>query len=496
MMSATPILDTDACYRAVCSRDRRFEGRFVVAVTSTGIYCRPGCPAKVPARRNMRFLPSPAAAELAGFRPCRRCRPDASPDSAAWLGTGATIARALRLIDEGSLDRGGVDGLADRMGLTARHLRRLFVQRLGAPPKAVALTRRAHFARQLVEETDFPMSDVAMAAGFGSVRRFNDAIQRTFQRPPRLLRRGTIGAHRGGSLELRLPYRPPLDWSASLEFLATRAIPGVERVESGRYRRTIRTPTGPGLLEVTPAGDGTALLLRVDAPQGRGLERMVRRVRRLFDLDADPLRIGNDLARDPMLDPVVRAHPGLRIPGAWNGFETAVRAVLGQQVSVRGATTLAGRLVAEHGEAFQSGEAGLTHLFPEPEHLAHLEPARLGLTRARSQCLVALARALESGSLSLDHAVSLEDAVAHLQDLPGIGPWTAHYIAMRALGEPDAFPAGDLVLQRETGLSEAMLLTRAERWRPWRAYATLYLWRRHGDAAAGASRPRRGGKLG
>lgn len=487
MMPGAPGLDCDACYRAVRSRDRRFEGRFVLAVTSTGIYCRPGCPAKIPARRNMRFLPSPAAAELAGFRPCRRCRPDASPDSAAWIGTGATITRALRLIDEGALDQNGVESLASRLGITARHLRRLFLERLGAPTKAVAQTRRAHLARQLVEETDLPMADVAEAAGFGSVRRFNGAIRRTFRCPPREFRRATHGTRSCEGLALKLPYHPPLDWDSLLEFLAARAIPGVEIVEKDRYRRTIRTASGPGVLEVTHAPEGAALRLRVGAPPGVGLDRIVRRVRRLLDLGADPVQIGKDLARDPLLAPVIRAHPGLRVPGAWNGFETAVRAVLGQQVSVRGATTMAGRLVAALGEPIPSGEEGLTHLFPEPADFARSDLWRLGLPRARAKCLAGLAQAVESGSLDLDSTASLEAAVARLQALPGIGPWTAHYVAMRALGEPDAFPAGDLVLQRETGLSEAKLATRSQPWRPWRAYATLYLWRRHADTAARAT---------
>jgi len=473
--------DADALYRAVRSRDRRFEGRFVLAVTSTGIYCRPGCPARIPARRNVRFLPSPAAAERAGFRPCRRCRPDASPDSAAWSGTAATITRALRLIDEGALDRSGVDALAERLGMTARHLRRLFMERLGAPPKAVALTRRAHFARRLLDETDLPMTAVATAAGFGSVRRFNGAIRRAFRCAPREFRRAPDCFPVTGGLALRLPYRPPLDWESVLEFLAARAIPGVETVYGNHYRRTIRTAAGPGLLEVAPAPKGPALVLRVDAPPEPGLARIVHRVRRLFDLDADPIRIGRDLSSDPLLAPLLRAHPGLRVPGAWDGFETAVRAVLGQQVSVRGATTLAGRLVLALGEPIPTREEGLTHLFPAPTALAGADLSRFGLPRARAACLVALGRAVASGSLALDSAASLDDAVTRLEVLPGVGPWTAQYIAMRAFAEPDAFPAGDLGLKRATGLGEARLLKRAEAWRPWRAYATMVLWRRHAD---------------
>jgi AraC family transcriptional regulator, regulatory protein of adaptative response / DNA-3-methyladenine glycosylase II len=300
---------------------------------------------------------------------------------------------------------------------------------------------------------------------------------------------------RADGWSLKLPYHPPLDWESLLAFLATRAVPGVEVVEGDRYRRTIRTAAGPGLLDVTPASEGGALLLRIDAPQGPGLDRIVRRVRRLFDLDTDPVRIGRDLARDPLLAPAVRTHPGLRVPGAWDGFETAIRAVLGQQVSVRGATTTAGRLVAALGTRIPSKAEGLTHLFPEPADLARSDSSRLGLPRARARCLVSLARSVESGSLQLEHATSLEEAVSRLTSLPGVGPWTAHYIAMRALGEPDAFPAGDLVLRRQVGLSEARLRLRAERWRPWRAYATMYLWRRSADAASESKPSRRQRRL-
>ncbi len=491
MTSAPLDLDADACYRAVRSRDRRFEGRFVLAVTSTGIYCRPGCPARIPARRNVRFLPGPAAAEVAGFRPCRRCRPDASPDSPAWNGTAATVTRALRLIDEGALDQGGVEALAARLGMSGRHLRRLFLERLGATPKAVALSRRAHFARKLIEETGLSLAAIAHASGFGSVRRFNGVVRRTFRCAPGELRRGAPA--RGAGVELRLPYRPPLDWKALLEFLAARAIPGVEKVEGDRYRRTIRIDSAPGFLEVLPAPGGGALLLRVGAPQpGAGLDRIVRRVRRLFDLDADPLRIGRDLARDPFLASRVRAHPGLRVPGAWDPFETTVRAILGQQVSVRGATTLAGRLVSVLGKPFGPAAGGLTHLFPAPADVARADLSRLGLPEARRRCLATVARAAASGSLPLDGSATLEEAVERLTALPGVGPWTAQYVAMRALAEPDAFPEGDLGLKRATGLSGVALLERAERWRPWRAYAAMHLWHRPGGVAGKAGRSRGG----
>jgi AraC family transcriptional regulator of adaptative response / DNA-3-methyladenine glycosylase II len=493
-------LDQDACYRAFRSRDRRFEGRFVVAVKTTGIYCRPGCPARLPRRENVRFLPSTAAAEEAGFRACMRCRPDASPDSAAWLGTSAVVARALRLIDEGALDDAGVEELAARLGMGERHLRRLFVELLGAPPRAIARTRKAHFARKLLEETDLAVSVVALSAGFGSVRRFNTAMRETFGRSPRELRKARRGGRTSprGGLVLRLPYKPPFDWTSLLEFMGPRAIPGVEIVEGNSYRRTVRIDGSAGTIEVSPLRGSHALTLRVDIPLGPGLDRLVRRVRRLFDLDADPDRIARDLRRDLLLARLLRGRPGIRVPGAWDGFETAVRAILGQQVSVRGATTLSGRLVILLGEpldgpvggksisgenaggrAFRDGatsSGGLTHLFPGPDVVAGADLSRIGIPRGRAAAIRGLAEALLAGTVSLDALHDMEEAVARLSALPGIGPWTAQYIAMRVLGEPDAMPFGDLGLQRTLGMTEAALRKRSEAWRPWRAYAAMHIW--------------------
>jgi len=477
-------LDEEVCYRAVRSRDRRFEGRFIVAVETTGVYCRPGCPARTPSRRNVRFLPTPAAAEEAGFRACMKCRPDASPDSAAWLGTSATVARALRLIDEGGLGS-GVDALAGRLGMGGRHLRRLFTEQLGAPPRAIARTRKVHFARKLLEETRLPMGAVARSAGFRSLRRFNAAMKEAFGRPPRELRglngRRRVGPAPARELELCLPYRPPFDWDSLISFLAMRAIPGVEVVDGDSYRRTVKVAGREGTIRVSQLRGKQALGLSVSLEVGPGLDKLVRRVRRLFDLDSDPDRIARDLRRDPALAPLVAAFPGLRVPGAWDGFETSVRAILGQQVSVKGATTLSGRLVEAHGERMAGGADGLTHHFPAPAVLSRTDLTKLGLPAARGRAINALAAAVRTRAISLDAGADLASAVSEMCGLEGIGPWTANYIAMRALGEPDAFPLGDLGLRQALGLAPAALEKRAEAWRPWRAYATMYLWKSLGQ---------------
>jgi AraC family transcriptional regulator of adaptative response / DNA-3-methyladenine glycosylase II len=484
-MDAMDGMQADALYRAVASRDRRFEGRFIVAVTSTGIYCRPGCPARIPAQRNVRFYGHPAAAEAAGFRACARCRPDAS----VWLGTSATVQRALALIDDGALAGGGegdVARLAERLGVGDRHLRRLFAEHVGASPWAVAQTRRAHFARQLLDETSLPLAEVAFAAGFASVRTFNAAVRRAFARTPSELRRAQSAADllpaddtdapfRGdATLTLALPFRAPLAWSALLGFLAGRAIPGVEHIEGDVYRRT--TADG-GLVEAR--ADDSHLRVKLRIPSARGVRDAVERLRRLCDLNADPASIAAVLGRDRALGPAVRALPGLRVPGGWDGFELAVRAILGQQVSVAGATTLAGRLVTTFGRPLAAPAPSLTHSFPTAGAVAAAggaEVARaVGLPRARGVALATLAAAVADGSLPLDRTLALEVLVARLVALPGVGPWTAHYLALR-LGEPDAFPAGDLWLRRALSLDEAALVARAERWRPFRAYAALYLW--------------------
>ena len=463
------VLDEDTCYRAARSRDARFDGRFFTAVKTTGIYCRPICPARTPLRQNVRFFACAAAAEEAGFRPCRRCRPDAAPGTPAWNGPSATVSRAVRLIERGALDEGSVDELAGRLGVGGRQLRRLFAEHLGTSPLLVARSRRAHFARALLDATAWPMPQVAQEAGFRSLRRFNEVMQAVFKRTPSELRR------RGGadspSLTLRLAYRPPYDWSALVGFLGARAIAGVEIVDAGGYRRTFEN----GRLEVRP-DRGNALALTVTLTRrdpGQVLE-IAGRVRRMFDLYADPLEIGAMLAADPLLGPSVRARPGLRVPGTWDPFETCVRAILGQQVSVRAATTLGGRLVGAFGARIPGAAGGLTHLFPTPERLASAPLERIGLTRARAESIRCVAR---SAQVLRERPESLDGLIDRLRSLPGVGPWTAHYLAMRAFGEVDAFPSGDLVLRKASREpSSAALERRSVAWRPWRAYAAMHLW--------------------
>ncbi len=504
MLRMTP-LDPAICYEALKSRDRRFEGRFVVAVGTTGIYCRPGCPAKMPHREHVRFYATPVAAEEAGFRPCLRCRPETAPRSAAWQGTQATVTRALRLLDHEPEAATDLARLAERLGIGPRHLRRLFVTHVGASPRAVVQSRRAHFARRLVEETDLPLETIALTAGYGSARRFRAAFGNAFGRAPAQLRgrrggtRATAAPHEGERpIELTLPYVPPYDWPAVLAYRAARLIPGVETVERDAYRRTI----DGGVLEVAPApgaarariNDRPSLVLRLWLSDPGGLDRLVARARRMLDLEADPNAIAEHLAHDRALAARVRRVPGMRIPGAWDPFELAVRAVLGQQVSVAAATTIAGRLVMAFGTARDSAAnvGALTHAFPDATRLAEAGEARigaLGLTRARAATLAGLARAVADGTLVLDGARGLEASIEAMTALPGIGPWTAHYVALRGLLEPDAFPAGDLGLRKALAakgaapIAEAALLARAERWRPWRGYAAIHLW--HGLASRG-----------
>lgn len=494
-------LDPERCYRAVVARDRRFDGRFFTAVLTTGVYCRPVCPARRPARENVRFYACAAAAENAGFRPCLRCRPETAPGSAAWRGTPATVSRALRLIEDGVLDRDGVEGLAARLGVTDRWLRQLFESQLGASPLAVARTRRIHFARRLLDESAMPVEDVAQAAGFGSARRLRDAIQATFRRSPAALRgrraaRGAAAASAGDhppptAASLKVTARAPFDPAPLFAFLAARAVPGVEAVERGAYRRSAILDGETGVVEVRPIDGANALAVRWSGASARGLLDLATRVTRLFDLDADVAAIGAVLGRDPRLARQWPAH-GVRVPGAWDPFELAMRALLGQQVSVAAARTLAGRLVARCGTPLdRPPEGGPTHLFPAAGAVASADLTRLGITGAREHAVRGFAEAVASGALDLVAPRSLDDTVARLTRLPGVGAWTAQYIAMRALGETDAFPAGDLGVRKALARggrmpSERETIARAERWRPWRAYATLALW----TGAPAASRPR------
>ena len=483
-------LDRQVCDRARRSRDARFDGRFFIAVTSTGVYCRPVCPAREPKQENILYFRTAAAAEAAGFRPCLRCRPEASPGTPAWLGTSGLVSRALRLISEGVLDGHSVEDLADKLGVTARHLRRLFLQHLGATPLDVALTRRTHFAKRLIDETSLPLREVAFAAGFGSLRRFNDQIRRTYSRTPTDIRRRTRSqkASSSDTYRFRLAFRPPYDWESLLAFLKARATPGVESVDDGCYRRTITVDGKHGVVEVCRAAQGSALNLEVRFPDSRALLFIVERVRRMFDLGADPNAIAAQLSGDPLLRELLKQHPGIRMPGAWDGFELAVRAILGQQISVPAATTIAGRLASMHGSP-SVVRGTLNRLFPTAMELANAPIERAGVIAARAGAIRALARRVADKAISFGPFVNQDEMVPALRAVPGIGEWTASYIAMRALGEPDAFPSGDLVLRRMAGVvSPGQLDFRAESWRPWRAYAVILLWQGATDRSA-TSRP-------
>ncbi|MBI1260084.1 MAG: helix-turn-helix domain-containing protein [Rhizobiales bacterium] len=474
-------LDPDLCYRAMQAKDARFDGRFFVCVSSTGIYCRPVCPARVPKKSNCLFVPSAAAAEEKGYRSCLRCRPETAPGTPAWAGTEASVARALRLIEEGALDQGSLPALAERLGLGERHLRRLFVSHVGAGPQAVAANRRLLTARQLIHETALPLSEIAHAAGFQSLRRFNDAMLKAYGAAPGAVRRRAgIAQQAAGSIELRLGYRPPYDWPLVLRYLAGRAIPGVEVVDDESYQRTFRLGGATGWLRVTQAPKGHGLLVRIHAEGRLPVRQLVARLRRLFDLDADPDAIAKALAHDPLIGPRLRALPGLRVPGAFDGFELAIRAILGQQISVKGATTISGRLAARHGRHIETDVPSLRFVFPDAEALSRGDLSGLGLTGGRMNTLTAMARAVHEGRVDFSPAESLDAKIESFCALPGIGEWTAHYVALRAIGEPDAFPASDLALRKAAGDGEVMatkaLEALSQHWRPWRGYAALALW--------------------
>lgn len=466
-------LDRRVCDRARKSRDARFDGKFFIAVTTTRIYCRPICPARSPKDENVRYYPTAAAAQAAGFRPCLRCRPEASPGTPAWFGTSSVVSRGLQLIRDGALDREDVEEMADRLGVTARHLRRLFVQHLGAAPLEVALTRRVHFAKKLLDETHLPMAEVAFASGFGSVRRFNGEIRRTFSRTPTEVRRRARKHDADPDCyRFRLAYRPPYDWTAMLAFLAARATPGVESLREDRYERTISIGGKAGSIAVVPATGTPALFLEVRFGDPRSLLTIIERVRRMFDIGADPAVVAEQLSADPLLRRAAAAHPGIRVPGAWDPFELTVRAIIGQQISVRGATTIAGRVAQAWGTPI-AGTQMLTHLFPSPAQLADAPLESAGITASRATTIRTLARAVRDGTLSFEGSSPLTVLAA----ISGIGDWTTQYVAMRALNEPDAFPSGDLVLRHMAGDCAARELERlSQAWRPWRAYAVMLLW--------------------
>jgi AraC family transcriptional regulator, regulatory protein of adaptative response / DNA-3-methyladenine glycosylase II len=520
-----PGMDDDQRYQAAVSKDPRFDGVFFIAVTSTGIYCRPSCPAITPKRENMRFYRSAAAAQDAGFRACKRCRPDASPGSPEWNIRADVVGRAMRLIADGVVDRDGVQGLASRLGYEQRQVRRLVTAELGAGPLAIARAQRAQTARVLTETTTLPLSEIAFAAGFTSIRQFNATIGEVFAVTPTQLRqargqraagprarrgarRAVLGLARGrdlsdpaapGLIRLRLPYRPPIDLDRMFGFLGARAIPGVESVDGGRYRRTLRLAYGTGILSVGPAassgGDPGYVECELQLEDLRDLTAAVQRCRRLLDLDADPEAVTGYLSGSgPVLGPLAAACPGRRVPGHVDGAELALRAVLGQQISVAAARRLGERLVAAYGKPLERPEGSLTHCFPTAETLAAADPAALPMPRARAAALTGLAAALASGELSLDPGAERDRAEARLLAMPGIGPWTVGYIRMRALSDPDAFLPSDVGVRDALGHLRAVpagahgsgsasracsrreAAELAESWRPWRSYAVQHLW--------------------
>jgi AraC family transcriptional regulator of adaptative response / DNA-3-methyladenine glycosylase II len=476
------IEDFETCYRFMRSRDPRYDGFFFVGVTSTGIYCRPSCPARLPQRRNVRLFPSAAAAQSAGFRACKRCEPDAAPGSPAWNRRADVAGRAFRLIADGIVDREGVSGLASRLGFSERQLNRILVAEVGAGPGQLARAQRAQAARTLIESTSLRFAEVALASGFRSIRQFNDTIRAIYARTPSELRRRARrrrATTAQGAVDLRLPARPPLDGGALLDFLGARAIPGVEQVEDGTYRRSLALEHGGGLVALTPEANAVRCVLQLD--DLRDLTAAVARCRRLLDLDADPVSISAQLGSDLLLGELARRRPGMRVLGCVDGFELAVRAIVGQQVSVPAARTVLGCLVARYGEPLAEPAGAITHRFPRAEALADVDPTELPFPRRRGQALRWLARLVAVEGLRFDAGADSSAALTALLDIPGVGPWTASYVAMRALGDPDAFPAGDVgirhALRRLGQDAEGPQATAlAEPWRPWRAYAVMHLW--------------------
>ncbi|GHF46100.1 AraC family transcriptional regulator of adaptative response / DNA-3-methyladenine glycosylase II [Amycolatopsis bartoniae] len=473
--------DAERCYRAVASRDARFDGQFIVAVKTTGIYCRPSCPALTPKAANVRFYPTSAAAQAGGFRACRRCLPDAVPGSPEWNLRADLAARAMRLIADGVVEREGVPGLAGRLGYSERQLGRVLTAELGAGPLALARAHRAHSARLLIELSELPLSDVAFAAGFASVRQFNDTIREVFARTPSQLRAAAAARGRpdtvptdeptGTKLSLRLPYRKPFDAGGIFGFLAARAVPGVEWAEDGGYGRTLRLPHGPATIQLTPQDGHVRCELRL--ADVRDLGSAVARTRRLLDLDADPEAVLRVLGADPALAPAVDAAPGIRVPGAVDGPELLLRAMLGQQVSVAAARTAAGRLAEALGEQLPWGT-----LFPTPEAVAEHGRDVLRGPRRRVEAISTAAEALATGALDLHVGRDPDELRKELLALPGVGPWTADYVLMRVLGAPDLLLADDLVVRKgAAALGITDLTDHAQAWRPWRSYAGMYLWR-------------------
>ncbi|WKN49884.1 AlkA N-terminal domain-containing protein [Nocardioides sp. Arc9.136] len=480
-------LDPESCYRAVKSRDRRFDGVFWTAVRTTGIYCRPSCPARTPAYGNVTFHPSAAAAQAAGYRACKRCLPDATPGSPDWDVAATVAGRAMRLLADGVVDREGVEGLARRVGYTPRHLSRILLAELGAGPLGLARARRAQTARVLIETTDLSYADVAFAAGFTSVRQFNDTVREVYAASPTQLRGRRDRRGGDGTVTMRLAVRTPFAGRALLDFLAYHLVPGVEVAGDGWYARTLDLPHGPGVVRLDLADERDAgrtafVAATLTLHDLRDTTAAVERARRLLDADCDPVAVDDHFAGDPVVGPLVRACPGLRVPGQVDGDETALRTVVGQQVSVAGARTVLGRLVAEHGRPVATDVPGLTHLFPDTATLAAVDPATLPMPRARGRALVGLAAALAAGDVALDRGAERDDVRRRLLVLPGIGPWTADYVAMRALAHPDVFLPTDVGVRNalrglgHDDVSVTRLVAGADDWRPWRSYALLHLW--------------------
>jgi AraC family transcriptional regulator, regulatory protein of adaptative response / DNA-3-methyladenine glycosylase II len=476
----------EICDRARMARDARFDGLFFIAVKSTGIYCRPVCPAPSPKPKNIVYYPNAAAATAAGFRPCLRCRPELSPNAMQHHYQDEWVNRALALIADGELQEGSVETLAAKIGLSTRQIRRLFLTGLGATPIAVHTTRRLLLAKQLLTETGLPMTQIALASGFKSLRRFNAAFAEGCGMPPTAIRRLRSEAP-SGSLTLRLAYRPPFDFSLMLAFLAKRAIPGIEHISDISYERVIGPIDNSTWICVTADPVKPELRLEISDTDPRMIHDIVQRTRRLFDLDADLRAVHQVLKSSALLKKAIKRRPGLRVPGCWDGFELAVRAVLGQQISVAGATTLTKRLVEQYGEDRMAKRENLDRAFPKPEAIANASLEKIGLPKSRATTLRFMAQALIDGEIDFQAGQNMDAFVKKFTSLPGIGPWTAHYVAMRALRQPDAFPAGDLILQQvmggDTRLSEKETETRSQAWRPWRAYSVLHLWHLSGDIA-------------
>ena len=479
------LLDPQYCYQALRARDTRFDGRFFVGVTSTGIYCRPVCTVKAPRAENCRFFPSAAAAEAEGFRPCLRCRPELAPGLASVDATSRLAHQAAGRIEDGLLNDDGVEVLAGALGVTDRHLRRVFQAEFGVSPVAYAQTQRLLLAKRLLTDTALPITEVAMAAGFGSLRRFNELFKTRYRLNPGDFRRATPATGRAEGLRFELGYRPPYDMARMLAFLGARAIPGVESVEQGVYRRTVTVVADGqrlrGWLAVTPSAKRPAMVVTLDAGLARAIPQLLGRVKRLFDLACQPADVAAALGE------LAAPRPGLRLPGAFDGFEMSVRAILGQQVTVKAARTLAGRFAARFGEPLETGEAGLALTFPDATRVASAtvdEVASLGIVSARAKAILALARAVADGDLRLEPGADPADTRDSLLALPGIGDWTAQYIAMRALSWPDAFLPADIGVRNAlNGVGPKAAAALAEQWRPWRSYAVMHLWASLADAA-------------